>query len=71
MVNALQKTLAGFAATVRNETDLDALTAERVRVIQETMQPEQVSVWLRPTTDTTAGPQIRGNDTPHADVRSG
>lgn len=71
MVNALQKTLAGFAATVRNETDLDALTAERVRVIQETMQPEQVSVWLRPTTDTTAGPQIRGNDTPHADGRSG
>jgi hypothetical protein len=63
--------LARFAATVRDETDLDALTTELVRVIQETMQPEQVSVWLRPTTDTTAGPQIRRNDTPHADGRSG
>ena len=43
-----EKTLAAFAATARNETDLDALTAELVRVIQETMQPEHVSVWLRP-----------------------
>lgn len=46
-----EKVLAGFVATVRDETDLDALTAELVRVIQETMQPEQASVWLRPTGD--------------------
>jgi hypothetical protein len=43
-----EKVLERFAATVRDETDLDALTAELVRVIQETMQPEHVSVWLRP-----------------------
>jgi hypothetical protein len=42
-----EQVLAQFAATVRDETDLDALTAELVRVIQETMQPEFVSVWLR------------------------
>ena len=41
--------MAQFAATVRDETDLDELTAELVRVIQETMQPEYVSVWLKPT----------------------
>ncbi len=41
-----EQVLAQFAATVRDETDLDALTAELVRVIQETMQPESVSVWL-------------------------
>jgi hypothetical protein len=29
----------------------DNLTAELARVVQETMQPQQVSVWLRPTTD--------------------
>lgn len=42
-----EQVLAQFAATVRDETDLDALTAELVHVIQETMQPESVSVWLR------------------------
>ena len=42
-----QQVLAQFAITARDETDLDALTAELARVVQETMQPEQVSVWLR------------------------
>ena len=46
-----EQVLARFAATARDETDLDALTAELVRVIQETMQPESVSVWLRPVED--------------------
>ena len=45
------KVLEGFAATARDETDLDQLTAELLRVIQETMEPEQVSVWLKPTAD--------------------
>jgi len=44
-----QRVLATFAVTARDETDLDALTAELVRVVQETMQPERVSVWLKPT----------------------
>jgi hypothetical protein len=42
-----EKVLAQFAATARDETDLDALTAELLRVIEETMQPEHVSLWLR------------------------
>lgn len=42
-----EQVLTRFAATVRDETDLDRLTAELVRVIQETMEPEHVSVWLR------------------------
>ncbi len=46
-----EKVLARFAATVRDETDLDELTAELLRVIQETMEPEHVSVWLKPSTD--------------------
>jgi hypothetical protein len=44
-----QQVLAQFAQTARDETDLDALTGELVRVVQETLQPEQVSVWLRET----------------------
>ena len=41
-----QRVLAQFAATARDETDLDELTAELAHVVQETLQPEQVSVWL-------------------------
>ena len=38
--------LAQFARTAREEVELEALTAELVQVVQETMQPEQVSLWL-------------------------
>ena len=31
----------------RKKTDLDALTTELARVVQETLQPEGVSVWLK------------------------
>jgi hypothetical protein len=42
-----QLVLASFAETARDETDMAQLTAELVLVVQETMQPEQVSLWLK------------------------
>jgi hypothetical protein len=41
-----QQVLAQFAQTARDETDLNALLAELTRVVQETLQPEHVSIWL-------------------------
>jgi hypothetical protein len=41
------KIIESFSATLRNEVDLDQLSKELVGVVQETMQPTHVSLWLR------------------------
>jgi hypothetical protein len=43
-----RKTLEGFSAKLRNETDLDALSEDLVSAVGETVQPAHASLWLRP-----------------------
>jgi len=42
------KTLAAFGTILRNEVNIDNLSEQLVAVVQETMQPAHVSLWLRP-----------------------
>jgi hypothetical protein len=42
------KMLSAFNTRLRDETDLGTLSDELIRVVKETMQPEHVSLWLRP-----------------------
>jgi hypothetical protein len=42
------KTVEAFSATLRNEVELNQLREHLITVVQETMQPAHVSLWLRP-----------------------
>jgi hypothetical protein len=40
--------IEGFGARLRDQVDLDTLTADLLGVVDQTMQPTQASLWLRP-----------------------
>jgi hypothetical protein len=41
------RTVAGFAARLGDQVDLDALRAELLAVVEQTVQPTRASLWLR------------------------
>ncbi len=43
-----QQALVNFAKTARDEVDMDNLTMELLRVVKESLQPENISLWLKP-----------------------
>lgn len=51
------KIVEAFSATLRNEVDLNQLHEQLITVVQDTMQPTHVSLWLRqPTRNATPTP---------------
>jgi hypothetical protein len=42
------KTIEAFSARLRQEIDLDTLSAELLAVVDQTMEPTKASLWLRP-----------------------
>jgi hypothetical protein len=43
------RTVGPFAARLRDQVDLDTLSAELLAVVDRTMQPTATSLWLRPS----------------------
>jgi hypothetical protein len=43
------RTIEGFSGRLRDEVDLDTLSTELLAVVDQTMEPTRVSLWLRPS----------------------
>jgi hypothetical protein len=57
------KTIQAFSTRLRDQIDLDTLSAELLAVVDQTMEPTRVSLWLRPSAHGSWG-------TPRSDARS-
>jgi hypothetical protein len=57
------KTIEAFSSRLRDQIDLDTLSAELLGVVDQTMEPTRVSLWLRPSPHGSSG-------TPGREVRS-
>jgi hypothetical protein len=53
----------GFGRRLRDQVDLDTLTAELLAVIDQTMQPTQASLWLRSQEAATQLPSLWASQT--------
>jgi hypothetical protein len=48
-------TIEAYSARLRDQVDLDTLSAELLAVVDQTMEPTRVSLWLRPSAPDSSG----------------
>jgi MFS family permease len=48
-------TIQAFSTRLRDQIDLDTLSSELLAVVDQTMEPTQVSIWLRPSPHGSSG----------------
>jgi hypothetical protein len=53
------KTIQAFSTRLRDQVDLDTLSSELLAVVDQTMEPTRVSLWLRPSTSGSSGASRR------------
>ena len=58
----MAKTIQAFSTRLRDQVDLDTLSTELLAVVDQTMEPTRVSLWLRPSAHGLSG-------TPHTETR--
>jgi hypothetical protein len=58
------QTIQWFSARLRQQVDLDTLAAELLGVVEQTMQPTRVSLWLRPSVGASAEQSSTGASRP-------
>jgi hypothetical protein len=56
------KTIEAFSTRLRDQIDLDTLSSELLAIVDQTMEPTRVSLWLRPSAPGSPG-------TPHSEAR--
>ena len=49
------KTIQAFCTRLRDQIDLDTLSSELLAVVDQTMEPTRVSLWLRPSASGSSG----------------
>jgi len=55
-------TIEAYNVRLRDQLDLDTLSTELLAVVDHTMEPTRISLWLRPSADDSSG-------TPHSEAR--
>jgi hypothetical protein len=56
------RTIEAFSTRLRDQVDLDTLSTELLAVVDQTMEPTRISLWLRPSASGSSG-------TPRSEVR--